>query len=213
MILTQQQTDYFNDSDYLPTKYTTGYIPLATGRPRAQRNIPRIYMGFGPSAPRPINKKENKIKTIVTMEVTAEPIIVLSPPGGEPVEIPVDMPVDEIIEIIQEPVITATVDIVSVGTVSDDNASVRTVSEPLKNRKASILNVLCWDKDKCTRSNCRYAHSIKEVKVEPCKYKARCHRVVDMRRRYINNPAIKEMCFKLHPGETVMVFLDRTMKK
>lgn len=63
----------------------------------------------------------------------------------------------------------------------------------------------------CRHNNCRFAHSIKELKIGPCFFGERCNHVAFRNGKYEN--VINKNCTNIHPNETEADFNSRTRIK
>ena len=71
--------------------------------------------------------------------------------------------------------------------------------------------------NKCPKSDCEYAHSLKQLVVNDCRYKDRCDYIIKNKKTYTNNKD-KRPCSYIHPEEDIKdyyfrVGLGRFLKK
>lgn len=100
-------------------------------------------------------------------------------------------------------------------TVKEKRKETKPTSPPIVTPVKKILNRLCRYKSHCKRQDtCPYAHSVSEVKVNDCTYKAKCRYIVSKSPNiYTNKEGCNRPCNLLHPNEAIEAYLKRVMTK
>jgi len=98
----------------------------------------------------------------------------------------------------------------ALGVVSKEPSQFSTKTEPVETEikvKENTKTIMCKSYGKYTchmGTNCRFAHSLKELKVEKCAYGYRCFDVEYISDSYVNRKNLKNrVCNRIHPEETI----------
>lgn len=95
-----------------------------------------------------------------------------------------------------------------------DNKKKKIENNSAREIRDKIPNRLCRFEARCRRRDtCPYAHSISEIRVKDCPYKARCRWVLSTPEGYINSSNCSRPCNLLHPNEPIDAYLKRVMIK